>query len=248
MLSHRAFGGLARSRQAALKPGRRRYNAPVTRRELVAALLAGPIPIGAWQVAGAPDDGLTSLTAEVMAGRVASRDLSADALTEAHLARIARLNATLGAFVTVTAERARADARRGRPGLLRGVPVAHKDLFETAGIRTTAGSRLFGAHVPARDAAVVRRLSDAGAASRRSIRSTARRGTPSIHRALPAGRAADRPQRSPRISCRSRPAATRAGACAFRLRSAAWSVSNRRSGASTRPASSARARHSIMPA
>ena len=84
-------------------------------------------------------------------------------LVEAYLTRIGRTDPELHAFITVTADRARLDARRGARGLLRGIPIAHKDLFETAGVRTTGGSRLFESHVPVRDADAVHRLTRAGA-------------------------------------------------------------------------------------
>lgn len=97
-------------------------------------------------------------------------ELSPIELTEAYLDRIERLNPRLNAYVTVTAERARADARRatdelvaGRArGPLHGIPIGLKDLYETAGIRTTAGAKIHADHVPAEDCAVARRLRDAG--------------------------------------------------------------------------------------
>ena len=61
---------------------------------------------------------------------------------------------------------ARADemtAKRGPLGVLHGLPVAHKDLVDTAGIRTTRGSRFYGDNVPARDALIVERIHAAGA-------------------------------------------------------------------------------------
>jgi aspartyl-tRNA(Asn)/glutamyl-tRNA(Gln) amidotransferase subunit A len=102
--------------------------------------------------------------------RLAARKLSAVDLTEAYLRRIERMNPSLTAYVTVTADRARADARQVDESIRRksiasriaGVPVAHKDLFETAGIRTTAGSRLFDTHVPTQDATLVARLATGG--------------------------------------------------------------------------------------
>ena len=97
--------------------------------------------------------------------------LSPVEVTDAHLARIAGLDPGLHAFVTVTAEAARRRAleaerrfRTGRPrGPLDGVPVGLKDLVETAGVPTRAGSRLFAGHVPERDAPVMSRLLAAGA-------------------------------------------------------------------------------------
>ena len=104
------------------------------------------------------------------AREIAARRLSPVELTRACLDRIARIDPALRSFLLVTEERAMADARaaearvvRGEAkGPLDGIPVAHKDLFETAGIRTTAHSRLLADHVPARDATVVARLAGAG--------------------------------------------------------------------------------------
>ncbi len=94
-------------------------------------------------------------------------ELSAPELTEACLDRIERLNPRLNAFITVTAETARRQAaslpKRGRTGSLHGIPIGVKDLFETAGIRTTAGSAFFRDYVPEADAVVLRRLTESGA-------------------------------------------------------------------------------------
>jgi len=92
-------------------------------------------------------------------------------LTEACLARIERLNPVLNAFITVTKDQALRQARDAETeirrgswrGPLHGVPIALKDLFDTAGVRTTAGSGVFKDRVPAEDAEVVRRLNTAGA-------------------------------------------------------------------------------------
>jgi len=90
-------------------------------------------------------------------------------LTRAFLDRIARHGAALNAFITVTPERAlaeaaAADARRkaGERGALLGVPFVHKDIFCTAGVRTTCGSRMLESFVPPYDATVVERLKRAG--------------------------------------------------------------------------------------
>lgn len=87
------------------------------------------------------------------------------------LAQIERHNPQLHAFITVTAEQARAQARAADDaaaggtslGLLHGMPVAIKDNIDTAGIRTTSGAEPRREHVPAEDAPVVRRLKAAGA-------------------------------------------------------------------------------------
>jgi amidase len=83
-------------------------------------------------------------------------------LVDLYLERIERLNPELNAFVTVDAEGARTAARDPRPGPFSGVPIAIKDLTETAGLRTTYSSKAFANYVPTRDAAVVRRIRDAG--------------------------------------------------------------------------------------
>ena len=86
--------------------------------------------------------------------------------------RCARPHGTrLNAFITVTAEQALAQARAaeqqiGRGQLrsaLHGIPIAHKDLFDTGGIRTTAGSEILADNIPDQDATVVSRLAEAGA-------------------------------------------------------------------------------------
>jgi aspartyl-tRNA(Asn)/glutamyl-tRNA(Gln) amidotransferase subunit A len=128
----------------------------------LAALLAGPLPVGARPIVSQSDD-FTTLPVAAAAARIASGTLSPLDLLDAYLARIGRIDSEIHAFITVTADRARRDARRGTPGLVRGIPIAHKDLFETAGIRTTGGSRLFESHVPVRDADAVAGLARAGA-------------------------------------------------------------------------------------
>jgi len=96
---------------------------------------------------------------------------SAEGLLDAALGRIEGLNPTLNAFITVTRELAReqagradAESRSGRwRGLLHGVPMAVKDFYDTAGIRTTGGFAQFTNRIPTKNAAVVNRLYDAGA-------------------------------------------------------------------------------------
>ena len=97
--------------------------------------------------------------------------LSPVELTKNCLAQIEKLNPTLNAFITVTAELALTQARAAEVeilsghwrGPLHGIPLALKDLIDTADIRTTAASALFKDRVPAEDAEVVRRLKEAGA-------------------------------------------------------------------------------------
>jgi aspartyl-tRNA(Asn)/glutamyl-tRNA(Gln) amidotransferase subunit A len=97
--------------------------------------------------------------------------LSPVELTEQCLARIERFNPRLNAFITVTADLAREQARTAEReirdgkwrGPLHGLPIALKDIVDTAGIRTTAASALFADRVPERDADVAARLRRAGA-------------------------------------------------------------------------------------
>ena len=102
---------------------------------------------------------------------IAARKLSPVELTEACLARISKFDHLLDSFVTLTAERARVEAKAaeaavmaGQPlGRLHGIPYCLKDIFETAGIRTTAMSRVLADHVPSRDAHCQERMVSAGA-------------------------------------------------------------------------------------
>jgi aspartyl-tRNA(Asn)/glutamyl-tRNA(Gln) amidotransferase subunit A len=106
-----------------------------------------------------------------IAPRLRRKEVSPVELTRACLERIEKLNPALNAFITVTAESALAEARAAESelsrgewrGPLHGIPIAIKDLIDTAGVRTTAGSELYKDRVPAQDAEVVRRLRQAGA-------------------------------------------------------------------------------------
>lgn len=100
-----------------------------------------------------------------------SGELSSREYLGAHLDRIDAVNSALNALVTLTADRAMrgaadADERQARGeelGRLHGLPIAHKDLADTAGIRTTLGSPLMADNVPSTNALVVQRSIDAGA-------------------------------------------------------------------------------------
>jgi len=112
----------------------------------------------------APQDGIAALGRQL-----AARELSSVELTQRVLDRIARHNPTLNAFLTVDAEGALAAAKaadaalaRGDAGPLTGVPIAHKDVLMTAGMRTTCGSRMLEHFVAPYDAFVVEGLKRAG--------------------------------------------------------------------------------------
>ena len=117
------------------------------------------------------DETLTRKSARELAALIASRAVSPVEVLDAHLTVIARVNPTLNAIVTLVADQAREQARaveaavmRGEKlGALAGLPVAIKDVTQTAGIRTTFGSPLYRDHVPEQDAEAVRRLKAAGA-------------------------------------------------------------------------------------
>jgi aspartyl-tRNA(Asn)/glutamyl-tRNA(Gln) amidotransferase subunit A len=110
------------------------------------------------------------LTIAEAARRIAAKQLSPVELAKTHLDRIRRLDPDLNAFLLVTEERALADARaaeaRQMSGALRGrldgIPIAHKDIYNTAGIRTTAHSKQLEHNVPTRDAHTVSKWADAG--------------------------------------------------------------------------------------
>jgi amidase len=117
-----------------------------------------------------PED-LHYLSLDEVARRLKARKLSSVEATQAILARIATVDRKLGSYATLTPERALADAARfdaetasGKSrGALHGVPIAVKDLCNTAGIATAAGMAIHRANVPAKDATVVARLRGAGA-------------------------------------------------------------------------------------
>ena len=106
-----------------------------------------------------------------LAPRLRRREISPVEVTQGCLARIEKLNPPLNAFITLIAKSALAEASRAEAEILRGdwrgalhgVPVALKDLIDTAGVRTTAASALYEDRVPDHDAEVVRRLRQAGA-------------------------------------------------------------------------------------
>ena len=113
----------------------------------------------------------SSRTISELSQRLRRKEISAVEVTQDCLRRIERLNPELNAFITVMGESALDDARQADAeiacgewrGPLHGVPVALKDLIDTAGVRTTAASALYKDRVPKQDADAVRRLRQAGA-------------------------------------------------------------------------------------
>ncbi len=106
-----------------------------------------------------------------MARAIRTREVSVREVIDAHIAQIERVNPTVNAIVTQTFDTARAEAAAAdaalaaghQPGPLFGLPVAHKDSYLTAGVRTTFGSEAYRDFVPTQDSAVVARQKAAGA-------------------------------------------------------------------------------------
>ena len=139
----------------------------VTRREANQILGAA----AATQLLAAQSPDLCFLSAVELAGMIRRKKVSAREVLSAHLKQIERINPQVNAIVTLVAERAtenagkadEAQARGAALGPLHGLPVAHKDLVETAGIRTTFGSLIFKDNVPVHDAIIIERMKKAGA-------------------------------------------------------------------------------------
>ncbi len=111
------------------------------------------------------------LPATELARRIRAKQLSAVEVLEAHLAQIERVNPRVNAIITLVADQALDQARTADAALARGdavgplhgLPIAHKDLMETKGIRTTSGSPIYANHVPDHSALIVERIQRAGA-------------------------------------------------------------------------------------
>jgi len=111
------------------------------------------------------------LTASQQRQKLLDGELSAREIMNAHLAQIERVNPKVNAVVTLLPERAiegaaEADEKQARGeelGPLHGLPIAHKDLVETKGIRTTYGSPIYADNVPEKNSLLIDRLQAAGA-------------------------------------------------------------------------------------
>jgi amidase len=152
----------------------------ISRRRFATTVAAGAAyaalnPAGASEAAKVAErqssNELCEMSATELVARLVRKDASAREVMSAHLAQIERVNPRLNAIVTLVAEQALAGAARadeaivgrGPTGVLHGLPIAHKDLVETAGIRTTFGSRFYRDNVPTHDALIVTRIRAAGA-------------------------------------------------------------------------------------
>ena len=111
------------------------------------------------------------MSAVELAKKIRKREFSALEVMEAHLAQIEKVNPQVNAIVTILPELAlknakMADEKLSRgidPGPLHGLPIAHKDLVPTKGIRTTFGSKIYKDFIPSEDALLVERLRKSGA-------------------------------------------------------------------------------------
>jgi amidase len=106
--------------------------------------------------------------AKKLARMIRARKVSATEVMRAFIARIEQVNPAVNAIVTFLPEQALKKAKafdraRARAGPLAGLPIAHKDIVPTRGVRTTFGSPIYRDHVPAEDHAIVERLRAAGA-------------------------------------------------------------------------------------
>ena len=117
------------------------------------------------------DTSICFLTAAEIAKKIRKGEISAVETMEAHLAQIERINPQVNAIITLVPELALEEARKadekqakgGNIGPLHGLPIAHKDLVPTKGIRTTFGSLVFQDFIPEEDALLVERLREGGA-------------------------------------------------------------------------------------
>src|SRR3982074_3064117 len=126
-----------------------------TRRETLLGLAAAPLLAGDLEAQAAAPPVCLMSTVE-MARLIRTKKLSAREALAAHLKQIERVNPKVNAIVTLVPEMAaeaaakadEAQARKEKLGPLHGLPVAHKDLVETRGIRTTFGSPLYKENIP----------------------------------------------------------------------------------------------------
>ena len=114
---------------------------------------------------------ITAMSVAQLSALVHGRKATPVELTDIFLQRIMQLNPHINAYVTITAERAREDARRATAeisaghsrGALHGIPIGLKDLYDTAGIRTSGGAKILADRVPTSDSTAARKLREAGA-------------------------------------------------------------------------------------
>jgi len=141
------------------------------RREFLQAVVGTAMGLRSTLQSSPPRKDLAFLTISELSELIRAKKVSPVEITQTILERIERLNPALNAYITVTPDLAMKAAQEAESeiqqkkwrGPLHGVPVAVKDLFDTAGVRTTAASALFKDRVPEQDAEVIRKLKAAGA-------------------------------------------------------------------------------------
>src|SRR5438034_2406042 len=139
-----------------------------TRRDILLGLAAVPLLQGTLE---AQASSICFMSAVEMARLIRTKKMSAREALQVHLKQIERVNPKVNAIVTLTPEMAATDAakademqaRNSTLGPLHGLPVAHKDLMETRGIRTPIGSLLYKDYIPTEDDLIVERVRRAGA-------------------------------------------------------------------------------------
>ncbi len=135
-----------------------------------AAALAMPLAVTRTLWAAKPTQGGLPATIVEAGKRLRNGSLTCEALVKAYCACIKKLNPQLNAFITITEEQALIRAlqldkelRAGKDrGPLHGIPIVHKDLYDTAGVLTTVGSEFYRNRIPKQDATVVAKLQEAG--------------------------------------------------------------------------------------
>ena len=143
----------------------------MSRREFIQAGIGTAAGIGSTLQGSAQSNDLSFLSISELSELIRARKISPVEITRTTLDRIEKLNPKLNAYITVTSDAAMKSAKEAEAeiqlkkwrGPLHGVPIAVKDLFDTAGVKTTAGSALFKDRVPTEDAEVIRKLKLAGA-------------------------------------------------------------------------------------
>jgi aspartyl-tRNA(Asn)/glutamyl-tRNA(Gln) amidotransferase subunit A len=142
----------------------------VSRREFLQGTIGGAAMLHSKMQDTSQKSDLTFFSISELSELIRNKKVSPVEVTRATLDRIEKLNPKLNAYITVTADLAMKSAKEAESeiqqkkwrGPLHGIPIALKDLFDTAGIKTTAGSNVFKDRVPAQDAEVVRKLKSAG--------------------------------------------------------------------------------------
>lgn len=142
----------------------------VSRSLIAASAAAMPLSVGR-ALAGASMNDITWMPGWQLVANIAAKKLSPVDVVEHFLQRIDRLDPVINAYITVDYQGARAQAKAAEQAVLRGdtlgplhgLPISIKDLYQTKGLRTTQGSKIYEHYIPTRDEILVERLRKAGA-------------------------------------------------------------------------------------